>query len=418
MKQWLFFLAGLLFTVQGLSQDTAQVIIQTRLNSPEQQQKPYVILISADGFRYDYAAKYNASHLQELAGGGISAAAMIPSFPSVTFPNHYSMVTGLYPSHHGLVNNGFYDRNNRTFYSYKGKNALDPQWYGGSPLWVLAEHQHMLTASFYWVGSEVAIQNTYPTYRYPYNEKIGIHERIQTVVNWLQLPAERRPHLITFYFPEVDHAGHKYGPDAPETRQAVLFIDSAVNELNKAVRQTGLQVNFVFVSDHGMTRVNTGAPLPTPAAIDTSKFIVSGDGILVELYAKDQHDIKPAFNKLKAGEGAYRVYLRTDVPRHLHYGIADDRDNRIGDLLLIPNYPNVFRLNSTRAINPGWHGYDPALVREMLATFYAWGPAFKPGTRIPAFENVDVFPLIARLLNLQYDEAVDGKKSLAKHILK
>ncbi|MDB5153922.1 MAG: alkaline phosphatase family protein, partial [Mucilaginibacter sp.] len=144
--------------------DPTQKIIPGRKNSARQQDKPYVILISADGFRYDYAEKYKAGHLLQLSNDGVKAASMIPSFPSVTFPNHYTIATGLYPSHTGLVNNSFYDRKLHQFYSYKGKTALDSVWYGGTPLWVLAEQQHMLSASFYWVGSEAPIKGINPTY--------------------------------------------------------------------------------------------------------------------------------------------------------------------------------------------------------------------------------------------------------------
>lgn len=418
MKHSFLFILMLLCAAYSYGQDdTTQIVVEGRRNSLAQEKKPYVIMISADGFRYDYAKKFNAVHLQQLAGSGIKADAMFPSFPSVTFPNHYTMVTGLYPSHHGLVNNGFYDRKLNAFYSYHGKTVNEPQWYGGTPLWVLAEQQHMLTASFYWVGSEAPIKGCYPTYRFKYNEKINIHNRIQVVTDWLRLPAERRPHLITFYFPEVDHAGHKYGPNAEETRRQVLFIDSAVNELNKAVKKTGLKVSYVFVSDHGMTSVDTENPINMPAAIDTNKFIISGDGILVELYAHHKSDIQSTYNNLRTEAKDYKVYLRSEVPAYLHYGAADDWHDRIGDILLIPDYPKVFQLNAKHKINLGWHGYDPHAVRDMMATFYAWGPAFKSHKQIKPFENVNIYPIVTQILGLKYTERIDGKNILAKQVL-
>ena len=396
--------------------DTAQQIIKGRVNSAAQQNKPYVILISADGFRYDYAEKYHAVHLLALADAGAKASSMVPCFPSVTFPNHYSMVTGLYPSHAGLVNNSFYDRDLKQFYSYKGKMAKEGTWYGGSPLWVLAEQQQMLSASFYWVGSEASIKGTYPTYYYNYNEKIAIHQRIQTVVSWLKLPPEKRPHLITFYFPQVDHEGHKHGPESREVEDAVHMIDSAVNELNIAVQATGIKANFIFVSDHGMTHPDTEHPLSIPAAIDTSKFIVSGDGILVELYAKNPDDIQNTYGQLKKSAKGYQVYLRVNIPKSFHYSKKDDWHNRIGDILLIPTWPKVFNLYN-RKLDPGWHGYNPLTVKDMYATFYAWGPAFKPGTQIDAFPNVDIFPLITQILGLTNTEKVDGTRKLAGEVL-
>jgi predicted AlkP superfamily pyrophosphatase or phosphodiesterase len=418
MKKNLLFWICLLYTIVAFGQaDTIQKNIPGRKNSIEQQKKPYVILISADGFRYDYAHKYKAKHLLDLSAAGVQAASMIPSYPSVTFPNHYALVSGLYPSHSGLVNNTFYAPDRHDFYSMSNKaKVADGSWYGGSPLWVISEQQHMLSASFYWVASEAAIQDIKPTYSYVYNEQINIHNRINAVVNWLNLPAEDRPHFITFYFPQVDHAGHMYGPDAPETGHEVHFVDSAVNELTKAVKATGLDVNFIFVSDHGMTNVDQDHPIGIPAAIDTSKFIVSGDGILVELYAKNKADIPATYNSLKQEAKDYDVYLKTDVPAKLHYSETDDWHNRMGNILLIPRYPKVFNLYIKKT-HPGWHGYDPYVVKDMHATFLAWGPAFKPHTRIPSFENVDVFNLVKNILGLEYTGKVDGTDKLANDIL-
>jgi predicted AlkP superfamily pyrophosphatase or phosphodiesterase len=399
--------------------DTTQKIVPGRKNSAEQEKKPYVILISADGFRYDYADKYHASHLQELAGEGVKSAAMTPSYPSVTFPNHYSIVTGLYPSHHGIVNNSFYNRDRKEFYASGNKvKVADATWYGGTPLWVLAEQQQMLAASFYWVASEAPIKGINPTYYYAYNEKINIHNRIESVVSWLKLPPEQRPHFITFYFPEVDHAGHKYGPDAPETEKQVRFIDSAVYELTKAVKTTGLDVNYVFVSDHGMVKVDNVNTIGMPAAVDTSKFIVSPDDIMVQLYAKNPADIQETYDNLKKEAKDYHVYLKSTMPPYLHYGKSDDWHNSIGDILLIPEWPKIFNITNRKRLNPGVHGFDPALVKEMQATFYAWGPAFKPHTKIPAFQNVDIYPLITSILGLTYTEKIDGTKQLANEVLK
>ena len=396
--------------------DTAQKVISGRSNSKEQQDKPYVILISADGFRYDYAEKYHAEHLLALASDGVKAASMMPSFPSVTFPNHYTIVTGLYPSHTGLVINNFYDRTLHRFYSYKGPTASEGIWYGGTPLWVLAEKQNMLSASYFWVGSEAPIQGILPTYYYKYNSTAPISQRINTVVSWLSLPKDKRPHLITFYLPQVDHEGHKHGPDSKEVEQAVHFIDSAVYQLTEAVKTTGLQVNYIFLSDHGMTSVDADHALSLPAAADTSKFIVSGDGLLVELYAKNTDNIPAAYETLKKTAKDYEVYLRVNMPRNLHYDKTDDWHNRIGDILLIPHWPRIFVLGKYKP-DPGQHGYDPAVVKDMQATFFAWGPAFKPNTQIPSFPNVDVYPVVTRILGLNYTEKIDGTKQIANKVL-
>ncbi len=420
MRKKILLILGLLYSYTAFSQnaeDTIQMVIKSRKNTIEQQKKPYVILISADGFRYDYAEKYHAEHLLTLSKKGVSAQSMIPVYPSVTFPNHYSIATGLYPTHHGIVGNRFYDRNLKQSYSFRGKISRDGNWYKGTPLWVLAEQQHLLSANFYWVGSDADIKGIFPTYYYKYNENIGIHKRIQTVVNWLKLPAETRPHLITFYLPEVDEAGHKYGPESAETRKQVLFIDSAVHELNKAVKATGLPVNFVFVSDHGMTAADIQHPIALPAVADSSKFILSQENVLVHLYARDTSIIKSTYDILKKQAKDYDVYLRSNTPTHWHYGLANDRYNRIGDILLVSHWPKIFEVKGHK-LNPGTHGYDPKLVKDMNATFYAWGPAFKQNITIKPFENINIYPMIIQILDLTYTDPIDGDQSLAREVLK
>jgi predicted AlkP superfamily pyrophosphatase or phosphodiesterase len=395
--------------------DINQQITVGQTNTLDQQQKPYVILISADGFRYDYAKKYRAKHLLELSRKGVRAKSMIPSYPSVTFPNHYSIVTGLYPSHHGLVNNTFFDKKLNAKYSIGSDVVRDGEWYSGTPLWVLAEQQGMLAASMFWVGSEAAIKGIRPTYYYNYNEQMPISERIQVVKEWLCLPESTRPHLITFYLSEPDHSGHGFGPESIETEQAVKMVDSAIYQLTVAVKSTGLPVNFIFVSDHGMTNVDRENPIPTPKAIDTAKFSILSSGTLMDIQAKNKSDIMPLYEQLKKTEKDYKVYLKANVPKHLHYSDKDDRMNRIGDILLIPEWPKVF---SNHIPGIGYHGFDPAAVKDMHATFFAWGPAFKNRLKIPSFDNVNVYPLIAELLNLTITEEIDGKKEVLHKVLK
>ncbi|MBD1396218.1 alkaline phosphatase family protein [Pontibacter sp. JH31] len=418
MKPFITLICCLFVQVQAFAQaDTLQRVITGRYNSASQQEKPYVILISADGFRYDYADKYQAKKLIALREQGVQAESMLPAFPSKTFPNHYSIVTGLYPASHGLINNYFYDPKRQEYYTVRDRSKVeDGSWYGGTPLWVLAEQQQMLSASFFWVGSEAPIQGVLPTYHYQYSEVIPVESRIKTVVDWLNLPEERRPHLITIYLPAVDHAGHRYGPEAPETRQAVLELDEQIRQLTEAVATTGLPVNYVFLSDHGMLHIDTENTLSLPAAIDTSKFIVSSGDVMVELHAKDKSAIRSTYKQLKKDAEDYKVYRKRNMPRYLHYGRKDDKYCRIGDILLLADAPKVFHF-SARKPSPGTHGYDATEVKEMHATFYAWGPAFRKGRKIPSFESVDVYPVIAEILGLRYGHKIDGSRKLVKEVL-
>jgi predicted AlkP superfamily pyrophosphatase or phosphodiesterase len=414
----LFFALSILAPALAFSQvDTTQQIVPGRTNSIEQRQKPYIILISADGFRYDLADKYRAVHLLALRTGGVTSTAMTPAFPSVTFPNHYTLVTGLYPSHHGIIGNTFYDaKKNRTYQIRDRESVADGSWYGGTPLWVLAEQQHMVTASFYWVGSEAAIQGIRPTYYYLFNDKIGIDQRIQVVKDWLSLPAEKRPHLITFYLPQVDHAEHIYGPDSKEAEAAVHLVDDCIGKLTKVIDSLRLPTSFVFVSDHGMTLEDSAHTLPLPAAVDTIKFLVRDGETQLHLYAKNSSDIIPAYQALKAAAKDFDVYLPDETPLRWHYTKEDDRYNRIGDILLVSRFPRMFNIRNHKPI-PGMHGFDNALV-DMQASFYAWGPAFKANWTIGRFDNVAVYPLIAKILGLTITDKIDGSLETLQGILR
>jgi predicted AlkP superfamily pyrophosphatase or phosphodiesterase len=397
--------------------DTSQQIIAGRINSAEQQQKPYIILISADGFRYDLADKYNAAHLLELRSGGVRAAFMKPCYPSLTFPNHYSIATGLYPSHHGLVSNAFYDRQKGSGYKLGDRATVnDSSWYGGTPIWVLAERQKMLTASFYWVGSEAAIQGIRPTYYYKFNNNIGIDDRIQVVKNWLMLPEAIRPHLITFYLPQVDHEEHMHGIDSKEAETAVHLVDDCIGQMVRVVDSLHLPVSFIFVSDHGMAMVDTLHTIAVASIVDTSKFIIPGESTMLNLYAKDKKDIRPAYQALKKNAVDFDVYLPDETPARWHYRSSDDRFHRLGDIILVSKFPKVFRFNSPWSLK-ATHGFDNDIA-EMQATFYAWGPAFRQNMLIPDFENIQIYPLIATILGLSVTDNIDGSPDVLQNTLR
>jgi len=407
----------LCLNIFAFGQDTVQNVIKGRFNSIEQQQKPYVILISADAFRWDLADKYQAKNLIRLRQSGVQAEYLKPSFPSLTFPNHYTIATGLYPAHHGIVDNIFYDKKREVIYKKSNKTmAIDSSWYGGKPLWVLAEQQQMLSAIFYWPGSEISMDGIRPTYFYNYNEVIPIDRRIEIVKNWLQLAPELRPHFIALYFPQVDKAAHNHTVDSEETKAAVQLVDDAIGKLVAVAKETGLPINFIFLSDHGMTSIDRTNTIPLPKEIDAAQFIVPPGNAMLHLYSNNKPLIKSTYKALKANATAYDVYLHNNIPKAWHYNKKADTYNRVGDLILVPHLPKVFNINNATP-DAGQHGFDPAIA-DMHATFYAWGPQFKSGLQIPAFENVNVYPLIAKMLGLTYTEKIDGKLKVLKPILK
>lgn len=395
-----------------------QLVIEERKNDAKKEESPYVILVSLDGFRYDYIEKHNAKFLAEFASLGTKAESLIPSYPSVTFPNHYSIVTGMYPGHHGLVGNTMYDRNTEERYSLGNAKAVtDAKWYGGTPLWVLAEQQGMLSACYYWPGSEAPIQKVLPTYYYKYSEKSDIDSRLVQVKKWLTLPAEKRPHFITFYMPEVDHAGHQFGPDAEETTKAVQYVDEAMEKLYTLVKDSGLPINLVIVSDHGMLELDQKTLLKLPFEVDEKEMAVASNGTYVSLFIKDPKKIKTWYDKIKKSidPKLMEVHLKDNLPQEYHFGSKDDRYNRVGDIVLTAHAPYYF----TNRPLAGSHGFDPAKVKEMHALFMAVGPNIKEKNTVKSFENVHIYPMIAQILGLTIDEKqVDGTGAVAKEVLK
>ena len=411
------FIIALFFTQLSYAQDTIQQIVPNRINSQESLIKPYVILISADGFRHDLAEVYNAKNLLRLSKEGVRASAMEPVFPSLTFPNHYSIVTGMYPAHHGLVGNSYYDRERKDIYKMSNKQMVrDGARYGGTPLWVLAEKNNLVSASFFWVGSEADIANTLPTYYFNYNEAFDFERRLQILKEWLQLPENKRPHMISFYFPEVDHSEHRFGVNSKQTEEAVHFIDDAVGKMDSMCRTLNLSINFVFLSDHGMANTDTANTISIPKVIDRDKFIIPGGDAVVMLYAKNKVDIKSTYKALKKeAAGNYKVYTRKNMPKRFKFNLKNDSYNRIGDIILLAAPPRAFHFGGGKSI--GRHGYDNKLP-DMQATFMAWGPAFKNNYTIGNFSSVNVYPLIAEILQLPIDFKIDGKLKVLKSILK
>ncbi|MEC4113676.1 alkaline phosphatase family protein [Myroides pelagicus] len=421
MNKFLLTALGLLSlatsTITVAQEKEKQLVLENRLNNPKQVDKPYVILISIDGFRYDYIEKHQAEFLKSFGEEGVRAESMRPSYPSVTFPNHYTLVTGLYPSHHGLVGNNMYDRKMDARYSLRNKKAVtNKEWYGGTPLWVLAEQQEMLSACYYWPGSEADIKGVLPTYYYEYTEKTPMNDRIGEVVKWLSLPEEERPHFITFYLPEVDHAGHRYGPDAEETREAVQYADRSIQQLVNEVDKLNLPVNYVVVSDHGMINLNQKKLLEFPVKLDGEALKIASNGVYVSVFVNDKTQIDHWYKKIdKAAKKKYmKVYKHDDIPASLNFGGEHDRFDRIGDIVVIAESPYYF----TNKKLPGSHGFDPKTVKEMHAIFLAKGPQFKERLTVPTFENVDVYPIVTEILGLEITEELDGTTEVAKQVLK
>ena len=368
-------------------------------NSEAAQHAHYVVLVSLDGFRWDYARRDGANHLLALGKQGVWAPdGMLPSFPSLTFPNHFTIVTGLYPEHHGLVANGFYDQVKQARYAINDSAAVtDGSWYSGVPLWSLAESQGMRSACFFWPGSEAKIAGFRPTYYLHFDNKIDDNERIDQVLEWLRLPPVDRPHFITLYYSEPDHEGHEFGPDARETKAAVFKVDKLIGKLKEGLDATGLPIDLVVVSDHGMAKVQ-GGWINLDQFADLTGFETAGP----LLYGKSDEDAARVYNQLKKASSQFVVYRRKDVPAELNY-----RENpREGDPVVLATGPFIIRAHAppegkTDGPPPiGMHGYDPHKMPEMKASFFAAGPDILPAHTVRPFENVNLYPWLAHLLGL------------------
>jgi len=381
------------------------VHVENGQNSAAAQQAHYVVLVSLDGFRWDYAKRDNAVNLLALAKKGVWAPeGMIPSYPSLTFPNHFTIVTGLYPEHHGLVANSFYDEVKHGKYAIADPKVVgDGSWYSGTPLWSLAESQGMRAACLFWPGSEAEIAGHRPTWYAQFDNKTQATDeveqaRIDDAVALLKMPDSERPHFITVYYSEPDHEGHHFGPDAPQTKAAVLKMDKLIGKLQKALRGTGLPIDLVVVSDHGMAKVE-GGWITLDEFVDLSGFENAG----TLLYGKTEEDRARAYTKLKRASSQFMAYRRKDVPAGLEY----NQNPREGDPVVIATGPYAIRAHKPSEGKPdnlpeaGMHGFDPTRMPEMKAIFFAAGPDITPGKTVAPFQNTNLYPWIAHMLGLQ-----------------
>jgi len=385
----------------------------------QKKEKPYVVLVSFDGFRHDYVSKYDLPNFNAFIQKGVAADGLIPSFPSKTFPNHYTLVTGLYPGNHGLVDNYFYDKRLNLNYTMRNRDMVEnPVFYGGTPLWQLAQQQGLKSASCFWVGSEAPVLGELPTYYYRYEQEMPNVKRIDQVMDWLKLPKKERPQFISLYFSLVDTEGHNTGPNSEALKKTVIQADSLLGYLMQGIKKTKLPVNVILVSDHGMYELEQ----KEETYITLSKFINLADttvrvingGTQAHLYT---NNVDSLYTALKAVEKNFEAFKREDFPNHWNY-----KNDRVGDIMIVANpgfYIQVNSRNFSRLQSPvfGVHGYDPQEVREMQGIFYANGPNIRGGTTVPAFENVHVYPFIAFLLGLTPPKT-DGELSVLQPVYK
>jgi predicted AlkP superfamily pyrophosphatase or phosphodiesterase len=384
---------------------------------------PTVILLSIDGFRYDYPEKHGAPTIAAMARDGVRAKWMNVSFPTKTFPNHYTVATGLYPANNGIVDNNVFAFG--TVLSMSRREEVEnSRWWLGEPIWVTAENQGLRAASFFFVGSEAPVKGVRPTFWRRYNGGVPPQMRVDTVLSWLDLPEKERPRIITFYFSDTDDAGHEFGPDAEETKYSVWNVDSYVKRLTDGIEKRGLKekVNIILVSDHGMASVDyrNVTFLDEHFSLELAERILwSNEVVHIFPKAGKTDEIHNAIKNLEK----VTCWKKDEIPARFNYKGSD----RIAPIVCMSDegwittsrqrYSDWMRNIADPERPRGAHGYDPGL-ESMRGIFMAWGPAFKKGHLAEPIENVDVYNLMCRILGLrpaQNDGDFDRVKSFLKN---
>ena len=361
-----------------------------------------LLLVSIDGLRADALGRGDTPVLDRLAREGVHAAWMQPSYPVLTFPNHYTLVTGLRPDRHGVVHNSMTDPQLGRFRVADAQAATVTGWWQAEPLWTSAERAGIATAVWAWPGGTAAHDGVLPRYRQAFDAGIPLEARMQRIAGWMLAPQGPPPGLVAVYLENVDGAGHDHGPHAPATRAAIRAVDAAIGRLLDRLQAGGLTPNVVVVSDHGMADVPAGRFIAVEDIASQEEAEVVSIGQVIGLVPRPGH--APALHaRLPGRHPHYQCWNRAGIPAHLHYG----RHRRIPPIVCQMDEgwnalgrTTLQRRDAESSHDRGAHGYDPRLP-SMRAVFVAHGPAFARGLELAPFDNVDLHPLLARLLGLE-----------------
>lgn len=374
------------------------------VSAPAERRAPVTILVSIDGFRADYLERGVTPNLVALAQSGISAA-MRPSFPSITFPNHWTLVTGLRPDRSGIVGNKMEDPRKPGVVFTMATD--DPFWWTESePLWVTAERAGIRTATMFWPGSNVDWQGTRPTDWQQFNGAVSDRQRVDAIIDWLRRPADTRPQFLTLYFDEVDHAGHEFGPDHARTTEAVATVDKAIGRLRDGLAALGQPANLVIVADHGMAGLSADRVIPLYRSPAFADMHVVTDGPYAGVDPLPGKEAAVAAALLRP-DPHMQCWRKAEIPARLAYG----HNPRVPAFICLAQVGWWIQGMAPRPDRPfmlgGAHGYDNE-APEMRALFIATGPAIRPAGSIATFDNVDIAPLLRDLIGLPAGTGLDG----------
>lgn len=385
-------------------------------------ERDIIVLVSIDGWRWDYIDRFHPPALSRLASEGVRAEGLIPQFPSKTFPNHYTIVTGLRLEHHGIVSNNMETADIPGRFSMGNRDILaDPRWWGGEPIWNTLERQGGVAANMFWPGSETAIGGHQATYWMPFDDDLPNAERVNKILEWLRLPDGKRPSFLTLYFSDVDSAGHSGGPDSDEVRDAALRVDQSIGQLVSGVEAAGLtdRVNYVVVSDHGMAQIPADHMIVLDDYLDPKTVNVVDWAPLLALSAKDG-DNEALYSALKGKHPALSVYRNQELPAEYHLAGNPRMPAVIG--VAAEGWFITSRGEEERWARPGrhapggTHGYE-VKNKSMQGLFIATGPSFVRGRVVPAFENIHIYDLMCAVLGIQ-PAPNDGDPAATRAILR
>ena len=381
------------------------------INAPGQHDKPYLILISIDGFRWDFQDLASTPALDQITANGIRAERMIPVFPTLTFPNHYSIATGLYPANHRLIGNKFPNKSRTGFYSLTDRETVqDGSWYGGQPIWVAAEKSGMVSAAYFFVGTEAPVDDVPMTYWHQFDASVPGITRVEQALDWLAMSDDRRPHLITLYFEDVDTATHRYAPGSDQSLASIERVDSYIAALMGGISDLPFAENVyvVIVSDHGQAaRKLDEAPFIIGNVTDLDGLTVVDHGAATFIYFPEEDRglatvICDAINDSWQHGSAM---LRKDLPKSWRA----TEEAGFADIVVQadPGYMVFSTPLQALTASRGDHGWAREF-EDMHGIFMATGPRLPKGEVVPAIEAVDVYPLLMNILELPITTPIDG----------
>ena len=317
MKRYACILLALLFAGCAASRRSAVA------TAP--QEKQYAVILSMDAFRWDLAGRSHTPTLDSLARVG-TYAEIYPVYPSNTFPSHYAMATGLHPDHHGVVNNGFYDRTQgRRLSVFDSLDVRTPGFWGGEPIWNTAERQGLTANIFMWPGSEVPIGGRQATVWTRYSSKPDYYQRADWVIDAMTRPEAEIPQLVMWYFEEPDAAMHTYGPESPEAVGRAEHIDSVLRYFFREIRRSPVfdRINFIVTADHGMAELSPDRYINLLPLLDTAQVVRVVPGTPFGLEVKEEYADQAVRTLRRTGH--MKAWRRERMPRRFHYGTHPTR---------------------------------------------------------------------------------------------